>query len=195
MSIDVNLERCCRGDAAAWQTFVIQTAPLIATAIRRVLSRGSAPGRGLDVDDAVQEVFIRLVKDDFRLLASFDPGRASLSTWLTIVARSTTIDLVRRRNLESGSLDDVPPAAIVIDDRPDLSWDDLPTHVLTDRQRLVLQLTFMHGLTVPVAAESLGVNEQTIRSTRHKALERLRAAVFSDENSPKTAGRIGPDDA
>jgi RNA polymerase sigma-70 factor (ECF subfamily) len=47
-------------------------------------------------------------------------------------------------------------------------------HLLTDRQRLVLQMLFDDDLTVEQVARRMGVDEQTVRSTKHKALTRLR---------------------
>ena len=37
--------------------------------------RGIAPTHG-DIEDLTQEVFVRLCKDDFRLLRTYDPARA-----------------------------------------------------------------------------------------------------------------------
>ena len=194
MSIDIDLEKCCRGDADAWQTFVMRTAPLVGAAVRRTLQTQSLPGRGIDLDDVVQEVYIRLVKDNFRVLASFDPDRASISTWITIVARSVSLDVVRRQHRETGDLASMPAVAVPLDDDAGIAWADLPLHVLSDRQMIVLQLLFVHQLTVPGAAEALQVNEQTIRSTKHKALERLRAAIFPDVDSADSMGRSTPVD-
>jgi DNA-directed RNA polymerase specialized sigma24 family protein len=70
------------GDSAAWEGFVRRYGGLIVAAVR-----GLAPLPG-DIEDLTQEVFVRLCKDQFRLLRSYDPARAALSTWLTIVART-----------------------------------------------------------------------------------------------------------
>ncbi len=93
---DVDLEACTAGDPGAWSAFVDCLSGVIVAAVRRTL-HGRGARRDVDVDDAVQEVFVRLVRNEFRLLRSYDPDRAALSTWLTIVARSVTIDHLRRR--------------------------------------------------------------------------------------------------
>ena len=41
--------------------------------------------------DAAQDVFVRLCAGDFRLLKTYDPARASLATWLAVVARSAAV--------------------------------------------------------------------------------------------------------
>src|SRR5262249_14536992 len=81
-----DLQALVRGDKPAWDAFVRRYAGLILSAVRGVAREGG------DVEDLAQEVFVRLCKDDFRLLKTYDPTRAGLSTWLTIVARSTARD-------------------------------------------------------------------------------------------------------
>jgi RNA polymerase sigma factor (sigma-70 family) len=187
--MDVDLRACTRGDKRAWDAFVTRWSGVIYAAVRHVLHRndamdGSTYGSkgSVEVDDATQEVFVRLVKDDFRLLKSFDPGRATLSTWLTIVARSVAIDCTRRKRLNTSSLElhDIsaahrsPNDADAIDRSGGIDAGSLPMHLLTERQRSVLRMLFDEGLTVAQAARRMGVDDQTIRSTKHKALTRLR---------------------
>ncbi|MHC4948309.1 MAG: RNA polymerase sigma factor [Planctomycetota bacterium] len=181
--MDIDLEACVRGDKRAWDAFVERMAPVIAAAVRRTMS-GAGPDPD-EVDDAVQEVFVRLVRDDFRVVRRFDPGRASLTTWLSVVARSCAVDQLRRRRRRgrttplSENLPAPDPPAPVEGPAP-------PLDLLTARQRLVLHLLFDRDLGVPAAARLLGVDEQTVRSSKHKALSRLRAHF--DRMDPAEAG-------
>lgn len=169
----VDLDACINGDKHAWDAFVDRWAGVVYSAVQRTMkSRGAA--ERADVEDAVQEVFVRLLKDDCRLLRSYDANRASLSTWLTLVSRSVTIDRHRRQRPATVPLDDRDRAAPPDAPPPSLS---VPIHVLTSRQRLVLRLLFDDGLSVEQAARFLDVDEQTVRSTKHKALSRLRAEM------------------
>ncbi len=166
--MDVDLQACINGDKRAWDLFVERYAGLIVAAVGRSI-RGQAARR--DLEDPVQEVFVRLIKDDYRLLRSYDPNRSSLSTWLTMVARSVAIDQVRRSRLPTVPLEpqevaEAPPASA--------EHADVPVHLLTARQRLVLRMLFDEGRSVGETARIIGVSEQTIRSTKHKALSRLR---------------------
>lgn len=171
--MQVDLEQCLGGDGQAWDTFVGETSALIAAAVRRSLGPVTADG---ELDDVTQDVFLRLWKDDRRLLRTYDPDRASLSTWLTFVARSSAIDHVRRRARRAASA--LPETAGAVDaPSPPNEAADVPLERLSGRQRLVLRLLYGESMTVPQAAAVLGVDEQTIRSTKHKALARLREAV------------------
>jgi RNA polymerase sigma factor (sigma-70 family) len=184
-SMDIELTACMQGDVAAWNQFCHETAGVIQAAIRRTAGAQLQDPALPDIEDLVQAVYLRLVKHDFRLLKSFDPAKASLVTWLTLVARSTTIDALRRRKQPTVAIQDSDAAASRTEhghSEPVDLEQVAPLHLLTERQRLVLALLFKDEMTVPEAAAVLGVEEQTIRSTKHKALEHLRKAMQAGEN-------------
>ena len=177
--MDVDLDACIRGDKRAWDAFVERWAGVIHAAVQRACQGDRGAAARENVEDTVQDVFVRLIKDDSHLLRSYDPGRASLSTWLTLVARSTAIDRLRRKRLPTAALnpDDAQPAVRAAAQSADPP--DIPLHLLTARQRLVLRLLFDEQMSVTVAADFIGVDQQTIRSTKHKALTRLRQHMIS----------------
>lgn len=179
MTSSVDLKACLGGSKSAWDAFVDRYARVVYAAVQRTLGAHADPCENAEVEDVAQDVFVRLVKDDYRLLRTYDPAKAALTTWLTIVARSVAVDRVRRRRLRTVPLDEAPaPASPAPDaDEPPTAALDLPVDLLTPRQRLVLQLLFDEGLSVAEAADVLGVGAQTVRSTKHKALQRLRAAL------------------
>jgi len=156
------------GDKAAWDSFVTRYAGLIVSAVRRVVSSGD------EVDDIVQDVFLRLCKDDYRLLRQYDPARAGLTTWLTIVARSVAHDALRRRRAPTQTLDDTPEAALAVAPRI-RETVKIPEGLLSPRQQLVLTMLYDREMEVAEIAEALAVDAQTVRSTHHKALTKLRA--------------------
>jgi len=175
----VDIAACLSGEGQAWTAFVNGTVGLVIAAVRRTM--GSPPPRGIDVDDLVQQVYLRLLQHDMRLLRNYDPGRSGISTWITLITRSTTIDALRRRRLPVVSVD--AALSIPVQDQPpelrESAVAALPTDLLTDRQIVVLRLLYDDDLDVSQVATVLGVEAQTIRSTRHKAMTRLRKH-FSD---------------
>jgi RNA polymerase sigma factor (sigma-70 family) len=186
------LPGCLAGDPGAWADFTASSARLVRAAVGKVVGRGMP---GLDPDDLVQDVYIRLVRDDLALLRRFDPGRARLSTWITLVARSVAIDAARRRRLPTTALGDAAaavtapePAAPADPDRMRLG-PDVPMHLLSERQRLVVRLLFEDDRSVPETAAILGVDEQTVRSTKHKALTKLRTHYGADAPPASPAPR------
>jgi RNA polymerase sigma factor (sigma-70 family) len=166
---DSVLDALGRGDRGAWEAFVRRYAGLVVAAVRGVARE---PG---EVEDLTQEVFLRLCKDDFRLLRSYDPGRAGLSTWLTIVARSTARDAMRRQRVETVPIEAVPEARFAIDPVEPVQKLKLPEALLSPRQREILTMLYDRDMEVTEIAAALGIDRQTVRSAHHKAMIKLRA--------------------
>ena len=164
-----------QGERAAWDAFVRRYGGLVVAAVRGVAM--AQP----EVEDLTQEVFVRLCKDDFRLLRSYDPARASLSTWLTIVARSTARDGLRRRRPEAVPLDIVPEAQLAIDPVEPVQKLKLPEALLSPRQRQILAMLYDREMDVAEIARALGIDLQTVRSAHHKAMVKLRAHFRRNE--------------
>ena len=162
------------GDSDAWGAFVRRYGGLIAAAVR-----GIALGHG-DVEDLTQEVFLRLCKDEFRLLRSYDPERAALTTWLTIVARSTARDALRRRRPEGVPIEAVPEAQLAVDPVEPVRKLKLPEALLSPRQREILAMLYDQEMDVSEIAHALGIDRQTVRSAHHKAMLKLRAHFKAD---------------
>ena len=169
MAQDGFSEALLQGEKAAWDAFVRRYGALIVAAVR-----GVAPPHA-DSEDLTQDVFIRLCKDDFRLLRTYDPGRASVSTWITIVARSTARDGLRRRRGESVPIDAVPEAQLAIDPVEPVQKLKLPEALLSPRQREILAMLYDREMDVAEIARALAIDPQTVRSAHHKAMIKLRA--------------------
>ena len=157
------------GDRQSWTKFVRRYAALIVAAVRGVAANSG------DIEDLTQEVFVRLCKDDFRLLRSYDATRASLSTWITIVARSTARDALRRRRPESTPIDAVPEKYLSVDAIEPSPKLKLPEALLSPRQREILGMLYDGEMEVAEIATALGIDPQTVRSAHHKAMLKLRA--------------------
>lgn len=168
----IDLRVLATGNKRAWDAFVGAAAPLINVVVRRALSSYRL-GQD-DVLDAAQDVFVRLCARDFRLLKTYDPARAGLGTWLAVVARSAAIDHVRRRRQETQALDDVPESVLAVEDRH-IEKLKIPHGLLTERQTLILKCLYDEERDVAEVARFLNIDAQTVRSTHHKALLRLRA--------------------
>jgi|TARA_B100001964_G_scaffold94954_2_gene106410 RNA polymerase sigma-70 factor (ECF subfamily) len=181
--VDFDFDAVIRGDANAWQDFTDQTIRLVIASIRRVCPSGKTP-YGDEIDDLVQAVYIKLLRNDCRLLRNYDPAKSGISTWITLIARSVAIDSLRRRTLDTRPMDDAS-GAVSPQEQVAPIGPVIPTHLLTARQRLVLTMLFEDDMDVTEVAEALNVNPQTIRSTKHKAMERLRA-YFKSESGGDT---------
>ena len=169
MAQDGDLNGLLRGEKGAWEGFVRRYAGLVVAAVRGVAREAA------EVEDLAQEVFLRLCKDDFRLLRSYDPARAGLSTWITIVARSTARDALRRYRPISVPIDAVPEGRLAIDPVEPVRKLKLPEALLSPRQREILTMLYDREMEVAEVALALGIDPQTVRSAHHKAMVKLRA--------------------
>jgi RNA polymerase sigma-70 factor (ECF subfamily) len=140
----------------------------------------------LEDRDAVQDVLQQTLLEVWRRGHDYDPERASLATWLLVIARSRAIDHLRRRVPEPVDADSV--AALADRDRPD------ETGALLERWRMagmiaalpreearMLQLRFYDGLTQREIAERTGVPLGTVKMRMVQALDRLRSMLDEEE--------------
>ena len=169
------LDALARGDKGAWEAFVRRYAGLVAAAVRGVAREAA------EVEDLAQEVFFRLCKDDFRLLRSYDPARAGLSTWITIVARSTARDAMRRYRPVLTPIEAVPEGRLAVDPVEPIQKLKLPDALLSPRQREILTMLYDREMEVAEIAAALGIDPQTVRSAHHKAMVKLRAHFRAKE--------------
>ena len=169
MAQDGDLDRLLHGDKGAWAAFVRRYAGLVVAAVRGVAREAA------EVEDLTQDVFLRLCKDDFRLLRSYDASRAGLSTWITIVARSTARDAMRRHRPVSVPIEAVPEGRLAIDPVEPVRKLKLPEALLSPRQREILTMLYDRDMDVSEVAHALGIDPQTVRSAHHKAMIKLRA--------------------
>jgi DNA-directed RNA polymerase specialized sigma24 family protein len=158
-----------RGDKDGWSAFVRRYAGLVTAAVRGVAREPN------EIEDLVQEVFLRLCRNDFRLLRSYDPTRAGLSTWITIVARSTARDAMRRHRPVAVPIEAVPEGILAVDPVIPVAKLKLPEALLSPRQREILTMLYDREMEVAEIAALLGIDPQTVRSAHHKAMIKLRA--------------------
>lgn len=176
------IQALARGDHAALGALYDRYArPCYAFAIRML-------GSESDAEEVLQETFLRA----WRSAASYDPGRASVASWLLAITRNLCIDELRRRrrNLPAAPLDDAAPvpsgerteaaAEQAIDaDRVRAALASLP-----GEQRSAIELVYYHGLTSSEVGRLLGVPPATVRSRLRLGLLKLAGILRTGEVRP-----------
>lgn len=124
-----------------------------------------------DAEDLVSAVFMKVVQK----LDSFDPAKASVSTWVYTITRNTVTDYFRTRRtlvaLEDYMGDEQP--AELTDDALDSLADALLA--LKERERDLIVLHYYTGYTLKEVAEMMGMSYINAKVIHKKALESLQA--------------------
>jgi len=174
------------GDAALMALFLQKEPKAAGELYDRIASRIYGLGLSLlrnktDAEDLVQDTFLKV----WRTGAAFDPERASLETWMLLVAKGLAIDLLRRRSLEARKLMSQPKVSEASDEpgperRAEVS--DLFRRAsramarLPDRQRSVLELTYLAQRSTKEVAEIMGIPRGTVKSRAHAGMAVLQEA-------------------
>jgi len=133
-------------------------------------------------DDVAQQTFERA----WRHASTYDPARASVSTWLLSIARNAAIDETRRRRIvlvDTADLDSVsgysddPAGAVASAD----GFDRLSRLIegLSREQRRAVVLAAWYGRTAAEIAKIEGIPLGTAKTRIRDGLLRVRAALRS----------------
>ena len=169
---DAALARRARRDPAAFSELVRRHTP----ALRRYALRLGAGG---DADDVVQEALLKA----WRQVGSFDPSRASLTTWLHRIVHNQAIDTWRRRpptdSMQAEQDEHADPHADA--ERAAVNRDVWRVlDALPERQRAALVLRQLQGFSQREAAAILDVSEDALESLVARARRALRERLQSN---------------
>jgi RNA polymerase sigma-70 factor, ECF subfamily len=136
-------------------------------------------------EDVHQQVFLEV----WQRAPSYDPGRASILTWIMIIARSRAVDELRRRVPEPRDPSESPALALARDDDPDRSPEALMerwrvAHLLSRlgaEEAELLRMRFYEELSQTEIAERTGIPLGTVKMRMVSALATLRDLVEREE--------------
>ncbi|WP_456424620.1 RNA polymerase sigma factor [Rhodocaloribacter sp.] len=186
--------RASAGDRQAFRTLVERFERDVAATVVAML------GSGAEVDDVVQEVFIRF----YEALPQFR-GEAKVSTYLKRIAINRSLDELRRRKRTLArflSRDDasasVPEQGAEGDDEVERRERRALVHraiqSLPPKHRAVVVLRLIEGYSTEETAEMLGVAYGTVLSRLNRARNKLKTVLKPYlENPPSEAPRREPD--
>ncbi|MEE2937903.1 MAG: sigma-70 family RNA polymerase sigma factor [Planctomycetota bacterium] len=127
--------------------------------------------------DAVQETFLRLCREDYRKVESH------VAAWLFSVCRSRVIDMQRTKRatlLDASQItlpDPAPDASVVASEDEDKVQLDQLVHQLSPRQQEVLRLRLHAGLSYREIAEVTGLTVSNVGFHLHQAVRNLRDSL------------------
>jgi RNA polymerase sigma-70 factor (ECF subfamily) len=182
------VDRCCRGDRAAWDEFVARFYEIARAAARQTLLRSTRSAPSEDIENIAQTVFVSLVEEDHRRLKQY-AGRCPLRSWLWSVTIRNTLNYLRGESLRRGRSLDAEPLLV-----PESGGRDAPGVAtaeqlkklesyfakLNPKERLALRLHYTDGLSQKQVAKILNVAENTIGALISRARSKLQEMAASD---------------
>ena len=174
-------------DDVAWARFVDMYGPVVHHLVH-LLSPGISDA---DTDDAVQDVFVKLV--NVLRSGAYDSAKGKFRTYLSTLVRRLLVDryreaVARRRDCQV-ELD--AAEQIGIDDDPG-AWMDAKWRIacrmaaerrvmeesaLAEQSREVWRLLSVEGLSVKDAAHRLGIPSNTVSKTKRRIEARIAAVL------------------
>jgi RNA polymerase sigma-70 factor (ECF subfamily) len=196
---DLYLARACiDGDAAALKTFESKIIPEAGSAIRGVDSRPDF------VDEVRQRVRAKLLVGTHERpprIADYS-GRGTLAAWVTVTAVRVGLTFLRETQRANKYKDERWVSALVLPEVGDPELDHLKERYRTelqqaltracadleDRERTVMRLYFMEGLSIDKIGKIYGVHRATIArwiaKSRERLFDRTRAVLIQDMALP-----------
>lgn len=139
--------------------------------------------QGADPDTA-EELAQEAMVSVWRKAASFDPAKASVSTWLFTIVRNKRIDMLRRENRPELSAEDFEvmlaperSAADTVEAAQEAEEIGQTLEKLPAEQKLVLMKAFYEDKSHSVIAAETGLPLGTVKSRIRLALSRLKVMV------------------
>ncbi|HWL36620.1 MAG TPA: sigma-70 family RNA polymerase sigma factor [Frankiaceae bacterium] len=144
-----------------------------------------------DAEDIAQEALVRLYERPGMLDEDADPW-----PWLAVVARNVGRDMARHNAfslaVDAETLDRLPDAARVHEQvvaRDDAERLHLALRAITPRDRALITLRDVQGVSVGDIAERLGMNDNAVRQQLFRARKRL-ASAYTELGGDRQAGLL-----
>ena len=174
-------------DDVAWARFVDMYGPVVHHLVR-LLSPGISDA---DTDDAVQDVFVKLV--NVLRSGAYDSAKGKFRTYLSTLVRRLLVDryreaVARRRDRQ---VEIEAAEGIAVEDDPG-EWMDAKWRIacrmvaerrvmeesaLAEQGREVWRLLSVEGLSVKDAAHRLGIPSNTVSKTKRRIETRIAAVL------------------
>lgn len=188
------VQKCVKGDKSAWDEFVDKYSRLIYSYIHNVLKiKGSILTKD-NINDLFQEIFLSLIKDNFKKLRSFKArNRCSLASWLRQVVINYTIDYIRKLrpavSLDEENDDEFSLKEILTDGSPSVTdtlnqkeqfkyLKDCIERLNTD-EKYFLELYINRGLSLEELKDHFKLSRPAIDMRKSRIIDRLRECFKS----------------
>lgn len=192
---DATLVRAClAGTPGAWDAFVGRFAGLFRHVVDRTCSQRRLSLSATDRDDVVAEILVELLKGDAATLRSW-AGRASLASYLTVVARRTAVRMTA--HAAASAPRPVEPAAPAARERAEerhhADREEVERLIarLDPAEARLIRLHHLEGRSYGEISRLTGLPLGSIGPALSKARQRMRAGAPTHGGSEDPADGAG----
>lgn len=188
------VQSCVKGDKLAWDEFVNKYSRLIYNYIYSVLNTKGTHLTQENINDLFQEIFLLLVKDNFKKLKSYKAKNGCrLASWLRQVTINLTIDYLRKIkptiSIDEETDDDLSLKEIIVDNSPSVTATlvakEKITHLkdcikgLGTDDKYFLELHINRDLSLEELRNILHISRGAIDMRKSRIIDRLRECFKS----------------
>ena len=180
-AVDRNLlRRCLNKEPGSWNDFVDRFLSLIYHCVHYTAYLRSAPVAPEDVEDIAAEVLLQFVADDYKCLRRFR-GKASLATYVTVIARRIAVHELNRRQsvrgeARAGGAKPVVELQAAPTDKGVDSLEEVEKLLrrLSGKEREIVRLYYLQGRTYEEISTEVNVPVTSIGTILTRARKKLR---------------------
>jgi RNA polymerase sigma-70 factor (ECF subfamily) len=197
LSPEAIIEMCVNGDVAAWEEFMSRYHRLIAGVVFRTTQKwGEASS--LTMDDLIQDTYLKLCADDYRLLRAYDPKHPdAIYGYLKVITANGVHDRFKALHSEKRGGDQIVENLTTLENRSGAgevfgSQDAMEREILlreigahlkaslsgdtADRDRTIFWLYYRQGLTTKAIASlpAIGLTIKGVESTLMRMTKMVR---------------------
>ena len=188
---------CLAGTPGAWDAFVSRFAGLFRHVVDRTCSQRRLELSAADRDDVVAEILVELLKGDAAALRAW-AGRASLASYLTVVARRTAVRMTAHAAASAPRpAEPVQPAARErADERHHADREEVERLIarLDPAEARLIRLHHLEGRSYGEISRLTGLPLGSIGPALSKARQRMRAGAPTPGGADAPAAGAGPSD-
>lgn len=188
LSPEALIQLCINGDAAAWEEFMHRYHRLIAGVVFRTTQKWgeSSP---TTMDDLIQEIYLKLCADEYRLLRAYDPKHPdAIYGYLKVITANVVHDRFKALHSEKRGGDQIVEELITLENRGGLDEASGSKHAMereillreidshlnaslsgdtADRDRTIFWLYYRQGFTAKAIASlpAIGLTIKGVEST------------------------------
>ena len=206
LSPDALIQVCINGEAAAWEEFMRRYHRLIAGVVFRTTQKW-AESSPATIDDLIQEIYLKLCADDYRLLRAYHPKHPdAIYGYLKVIAANVVHDRLKALHSEKRGGDQIVGDLTTLENRSagagagasgneqamerEILLREIDAHLnaslsgdTADRDRTIFWLYYRQGFTTKAIAllPAIGLTMKGVESTIFRLTKLVRRRMVETQ--------------